>query len=135
MSLPKSQRDKSLGARGERQIDVFRSSRIAFQLLAIYAVAMGFVGLPVGLFVGPHLLFAAFGHLLVGVSAAVAYYGLRRRAPWGWWAGVAVSVTIIIVSTIAIRELLSSDGGLPAGVFFAISGMLFTAVLVDLIRS
>lgn len=45
-----------------------------------------------------------------------------------------MSATIIIVSTMASAELLLSNGELPAGVFFAIAGMLFTIVLVDLMR-
>lgn len=112
-------------------------SRIAFKVLAIYAVIMGLVTLPACAFVGPHLLLAAFGHLLVGVSAAVANYGLRHRTlrVWGWWTGVAVSVTVIMASTIAIRQLLPSDGGLPASVYFSITGLLFSAVLVDLLRN
>jgi hypothetical protein len=106
-----------------------------FQLLAAYALALGLVGLPIGLFVGPHLLFAAFGHLLVGVIAVGVNYGLHHAAALGWWAGVALSTTIAIVSAVAVLEALPADGGIPACVFFSISGILFTAVLVDLVRS
>jgi hypothetical protein len=43
--------------------------------VAYYAAVVGLMGLPVGLVVGPHVLIAAIGHLVL----AVALIGLCRR--------------------------------------------------------
>jgi hypothetical protein len=53
-----------------------KSKQIALWVLgaiAIYAIPMGFLALPVGLFVGQHILVPAICHLLVGLAAILLY--------------------------------------------------------------
>ena len=48
-------------------------------VLALYAIPMGLIALPVGLFVGPELTLAAICHLLVGATSAVLSWRLIRN--------------------------------------------------------
>ncbi len=66
-------------------------------VLACYAGAMGFTLIPVGLFVGPHILAAAAVHLAVAAIFSGAAWGLARRAAWGRWLLIAASASGMVV--------------------------------------
>jgi len=75
------------------------------QVLAGYAAVMAVMLIPVGLFVGPHLLWAALGHALLAGTLVAGARGLERRKGWGRWlvAGVAALVMVGLPAALAIE--------------------------------
>ena len=46
--------------------------------VAVYGIGFGSCAVPVGMFVGPHLLTPAIAHVVVGALAAIVFVAIKR---------------------------------------------------------
>ena len=106
------------------------SLAIAFFFLACYGLAFGTILLPIGLFVGPHIVLGSIAHLLAGVIGLVVASGLRHQARWAWWCGTILSLVIILLMFTGMVAGIEEP---VAAMFFGLMGALFVAVFMELI--
>lgn len=107
--------------------------RGAFLLLGGYGILAFFPLCLVGSFVGPHILAGALFHLVAGFVSLLVLAGLKRSRPWAPWAGVALSVIIVGVTSLASIEILRGTVDRAAAIVPLAVSLLFLVVLVRLI--
>ncbi len=99
--------------RGEAPAVVVLATVLLF-LIAAYVVVMSVLLLPVGLFVGPPVIYASTLHIVVAILLVASLTGLWRRRRWARW--VAIGLGLLVAASLAIGLLLShSDENLGIG--------------------
>ena len=89
-----------------QNIGLFRACFIT----GVYGVAIGAMLTPMGLFVGPHMLVAAVGHIAAGVGFLVSAEGLKRGRIWAAYSASLLSLLAAVFGTTAVIEsFLSTD--------------------------
>jgi hypothetical protein len=102
---------------------------IACAAAGFYGVGAGMLFLPVGLFVGPHAIYACVVQIAVGVLFLLACWGILRRTRWGYWLATATSTipaacgVVSILRSLAPLELAGVLGGGGVTILFACLGI------------
>ena len=94
--------------------------------LGVFGLFLGFVGVPVGLFVGPQILGVAVTMLAFGATAF--WLGHRRFDCFGRWATVAWGALAALLIVAATGLQPPSADELPGVVFFGLLLILVSAV-------
>ncbi len=76
-------------------------------IVAFYGISIGALGIPIGLFVGPHILFAAGIHLALGTAFLIAAFGIENERSWAFWLATISSATIVVLRTAAVAQSLA----------------------------
>src|SRR3954471_7178463 len=77
-------------------------------LAAVYGIGFGFIGILVGLFVGPHILLAGLAHVALGFAYLVAASGIRRQKIWASGLATACAVPSAVIGSIAVYQSFST---------------------------
>lgn len=70
----------------------------------IYGIGFGTVSIPTGLFVGPQMLLAALGHIVMGLGFLSAASGLNRGTDWAVWITLLLASLTAVVGAVAFIE-------------------------------
>ncbi|MGE3242761.1 MAG: hypothetical protein AB7I57_16930 [Pirellulales bacterium] len=113
-----------------------RLLRVLSAMAAIYGIGFGLMSIPTALLVGPHLLFAALGHIAVGTLFLFAVLTLGRGQRRGVWLALVGSLLASGVGAAGFLAAFQSEDA-AGRVFFALftSYFLLTAGAAALIAA
>lgn len=72
--------------------------RVLCIISAVYGIGFGLMTIPTGLFVGPHILLAAAGHIAVGILFLLSALAQGRNRGWGTWVALVCSLALALIS-------------------------------------
>ena len=103
-----------------------------FTVLGGIAVAAGAIGISTALFVGPHILTAVIGEIILGALSLVTARGLRQSKYWSWWCSIILTLVLgILVTPALIQSIISSEqvNSIFYGALTVVILVLFIAVV------
>lgn len=119
---------------GQQNSGTRRANTLAsvFTLLGVFAVGFGALSLPAGLFVGPHVLAAAIGEIVVGTASLLIARGLWHGKRWSRWCAAALTLAIgAIIATGLVQSVIAGEEA--NSIFFSILLVVFGGLFIALL--
>ena len=102
-------------------------------VIGSYGVGFGVFLLFVGIYLGPHVLFAAVAHILFGFAFLASAVGINANKAGAHWAIIALSMILVFVSA---RKIFASiaDHGDGSTMFWCFVFAFFMAIAACVLR-
>ena len=96
-------------------------------VIGCYGVGFGVFLIFVGMYLGQHVLVAAVAHILFGLAFLASAVGINANKTGAYWAIIALSLILVIVSVLAIFESIA-DQDHASSVFWGCVFAFFLAI-------